>query len=135
MLAGASADRTLEKHGTKRRRAWRRLYGALDVKRSSLAPRSDVSLYAARSSGDAAVAVGGELAMGGADFAPRACIRGVPRDPDHDAAVRIGGVAPGRRAHSAPRLGGHACARVTTTSDRHRPPATAAWRGAGPPPP
>src|SRR6187401_3417716 len=28
-----------EKHGTKRRRAWRSLYGALDVKRSSLAPR------------------------------------------------------------------------------------------------
>src|SRR4051794_33106885 len=55
---------------------------------------------------------------------------GVPRDPDHDAAVRIGGEAPGRRAHSAPRLGGHASARVTATSDRHRPPSTAAWRGA-----
>src|SRR5689334_8413139 len=111
-------------------RCWRSLYGALDVKRSSLAPRPDVSPRAARPSGDAGVAVGGELAIGGADLAPRACIRRVPRDPDHDAAVHIGGEAPGRRAHSAPRLGGHACARVTATSDRHRPPATVAWRSA-----
>src|SRR4051794_41522534 len=95
------------------------LYGALDVKRSSLAPRSDVSLYAARPSGDAAVAVGGELAIGGADFAPRACIRGVPRDPDHDAALRIGGEAPGRRGPSAPRLGGPASPPGPATPERH----------------
>ena len=84
------------------------LYGALHVKRSPLVPRSDVSLCAARPSGDGGVAVGGELAIGGADLAPRACIRRVPRDPNHDAAMRIGGEAPGRRAHSAPRLGGQA---------------------------
>src|SRR4051812_50175803 len=94
-----------------------------------------MSLHAARPSGDAGVTVGGELAIGGADFAPRACIRGVPRDPDHDAAVRIGGEAPGRRAHSAPRLGGHASARGTATSDRHRPPAPGPWRGAETPSP
>ncbi|MCE3248938.1 MAG: transposase [Geminicoccaceae bacterium] len=84
------------------------LYGALHVKRSSLVPRSDVSLCAARPSGDGGVAVGGKLAIGGADLAPRACIRRVLRDPNHDAAMRIGGEAPGRRAHSAPRLGGQA---------------------------
>jgi hypothetical protein len=27
-----------------------------------------------------------------------------PRDPDHDAVMRIGGEAPGRRAHSLTRL-------------------------------
>src|SRR4029453_7685622 len=100
------------------------LYGALHVKRSSLAPRSDVSLYATRPSGDAGVAVGGELAIGGADLAPGACIRRVPRDPNHDAAMRIGGEAPGRRAHSAPRLGGHRCAPVIATSHRHWPKQT-----------
>src|ERR671912_661967 len=63
-------------------------------------------------------------------IAPRACIRQALRDPNHDAAMRIGGEAPGRRAHSAPRLGGHACARVTATSDRHRRPATRVWRSA-----
>ena len=32
-------------------------------------------------------------------IAPQACIRRTRRDPDHDAAMRIGGEAPGRRAH------------------------------------
>src|SRR4051812_49619746 len=40
--------------------------------------------------------------------------------PDHDAAMRIGGEAPGRRAHSEPRLEGHVRGRVAATSDRHR---------------
>src|ERR671928_544591 len=50
--------------------------------------------------------------------------------PDHDAAMRIGGEAPGRRAHSEPRLGGHVPGRVAATSDRHRRSATAARAGA-----
>ena len=55
--------------------------------------------------------------------APRACIRWTRRGPDHDAAMRIGGGAPGRRAHSSTRLGSHRNARVTATSDRHQRPA------------
>src|SRR5271166_2018430 len=38
---------------------------------------------------------------------------------NHDAVIRIGGEAPGRRAHSKPRLKGHVQSRVATTSDRH----------------
>src|SRR3954449_6141801 len=33
-------------------------------------------------------------------IAPQPCIRSVQRVPDHDAVLRIGGEAPGRRAHS-----------------------------------
>ena len=40
-------------------------------------------------------------------------------DPDHDAVIRIGGEAPGRRAHSKPRRAGHVQYRVATTSDHH----------------
>src|SRR3712207_4211445 len=72
----------------------------------------------------------GELALAALVVAPRACMRWVWRDPNHDAAMRIGGEAPGRRAHSAPRLAGHAYARVTATSDRHRPLATRPWMSA-----
>ena len=93
------------KHG-RARRSWRKLVWGSPCQAFIAAPRSYVSLCAARPSGDGGVAVGGELAIGGADLAPRACIRRVPRDPNHDAAMRIGGEAPGRRAHSAPRLGG-----------------------------
>ncbi len=38
---------------------------------------------------------------------------------DHDAVMRIGSEAPGRRAHSLLRHGGHGGGRVTATSDRH----------------
>ena len=38
---------------------------------------------------------------------------------DHDAVMRIGSEAPGRRAHSLLRRGGHGRGRVTATSDRH----------------
>src|SRR4051812_50109708 len=65
--------------------------------------------------------------------------------PDHDAAMRIGGGAPGRRAHSEPRREGHVPGRVAATSDRHRRAVTAvrartqnlSWPppGGGPPPP
>src|SRR3954447_10488074 len=51
--------------------------------------------------------------------------------PDHDAAMRIGGEAPGRRAHPEPRLEGHARGRVAAASDRHRRSATDARTGAG----
>lgn len=43
-----------------------------------------------------------------------------PRGPDHDAVMRIGGEAPGRRAHSRKRCQHHGLLRVTATSDRHR---------------
>src|SRR4051794_37374417 len=49
--------------------------------------------------------------------------------PDHDAAMRIGGEAPGRRAHSEPRLEGHVPGRVAATSDRHRRSVTDARTG------
>ena len=38
---------------------------------------------------------------------------------NHDAVIRIGGEAPGRRAHSKPRHRGHVQYRVAATSDRH----------------
>jgi hypothetical protein len=37
-------------------------------------------------------------------IAPQPCIRWIHWDPDHDATMRIGGEAPGRRAHSQERL-------------------------------
>jgi hypothetical protein len=43
----------------------------------------------------------------GARIAPQTCIRSIRGDRDHDAVMRIGGEAPGRRAHSKPRLKGH----------------------------
>ena len=43
-----------------------------------------------------------------------------PEGPDHDAVMRIGGEAPGRRAHSRKRCRHHAMLRVTATSDRQR---------------
>src|SRR3954449_13006033 len=45
-----------------------------------------------------------------------------PRGPDHDAVMRIGGEAPGRRAHSRKRCRHHGLLRVTATSDRQRRP-------------
>src|SRR5215210_5678693 len=45
-----------------------------------------------------------------------------PQGPDHDAVMRIGGEAPGRRAHSRKRCRHHGLLRVTATSDRQRRP-------------
>jgi hypothetical protein len=42
----------------------------------------------------------------GAETAPQPCIRSIGEDRNHDAVIRIGGEAPGRRAQSAQRLGG-----------------------------
>ena len=55
-------------------------------------------------------------------IAPQACIRWTRGDPDHDAAMRIGGEAPGRRAHSSTRHESHRKAGQTATSDRHASP-------------
>ena len=53
----------------------------------------------------------GEPAMTWATIAPQPCIRWMiergPRASDHDAAMRISGEAPRRRAHSLPRHGSH----------------------------
>ena len=43
-----------------------------------------------------------------------------PRDPDHDAAMRIDGEAPGRQSHSQKRHRSQGSRRVTAASDRHR---------------
>jgi hypothetical protein len=48
----------------------------------------------------------GSSPLGRSLFAPQTCIRSVRLDPDHDAVIRIGGEAPGRRAHSRRR---HLC--------------------------
>ena len=45
-----------------------------------------------------------------------------PHGPDHDAVMRIGGEAPGRRAHSRKRCRHHGLLRVTAPSDRQRRP-------------
>jgi hypothetical protein len=45
-----------------------------------------------------------------------------PSGPDRDAVMRIGGEAPGRRAHSRNRCQHHGLLRVTATSDRDRIP-------------
>src|SRR3954467_1200168 len=42
-------------------------------------------------------------------IAPQPCIRQVQRGPDHNAVMRIGGEAPGRRAHSRKRCQTMAC--------------------------
>ena len=65
----------------------------------------------------------GELTIAGAE--PRAhtlVFGGSDADPDHDAVIRIGGEAPGRRAHSKPRRAGHVHYRVAATSDCHLQP-------------
>jgi len=43
----------------------------------------------------------------GAETAPQPCIRSIREDRCHDAVIRIGGKAPGRRVHSAQRLGSY----------------------------
>jgi hypothetical protein len=58
----------------------------------------------------------------GARIAPRACIRSIGIDRNHDAVIRIGGGAPGRRVHSAERRKGHVHHRITATSDRRGRP-------------
>ena len=69
--------------------------------------------YVARSSCPALWATGDKSegsSPSGAEIAPRPCIRLICGDRNHDAVMRIGGVAPGRRAHSSQRLGSHGLA-------------------------
>jgi hypothetical protein len=107
-----------EKHG-RARRSWRSLYGAFRVKGSSPPLRLERHLGRAW-----LIPRSGGWPEGSSPWrrwsSRRELVCGGSHDPNHDAAMRIGGEAPGRRAHSAPRLGGHTCARVTATSDRHR---------------
>ena len=64
----------------------------------------------------------GEPAFLGADqIAPRPCIRWV-QDPNHDALMRIGGEAPGRRTHSFSRHESQGGRSGPATSNRHRHP-------------
>src|SRR3954468_23874413 len=73
--------------------------------------------------------IGGEAAPG-RGHTPHNPVSGWPATgPDHDAAMRIGGEAPGRRAHSEPRLQGHVRCRVTPPSERHRRSVTDARTG------
>ena len=58
-------------------------------------------------------------------IAPQACMRSTRPGPNHDAAVRIGGEAPGRRAHSLRRLRGP----CLIPGHRHLGPSSAARRG------
>src|SRR3982750_4039090 len=55
----------------------------------------------------------------GADHRATTLYSAGPEGPDHDAVMRIGGEAPGRRAHSRKRCRHHGLLRVTATSDRH----------------
>ena len=56
--------------------------------------------------------------MRGAEIAPQPCIRLIREDQNHDAVMRIGGEAPGRRAHSPRRHLCHVRLPVPATSDR-----------------
>ena len=54
----------------------------------------------------------------------RTLVCGGSSRPDHDAVMRIGGKAPGRRAHSTRRHGNHVPTQVTAASEVDRPPAS-----------
>ncbi len=51
-------------------------------------------------------------------------IRGEPKDPNHDAVMRIGSEAPKRRTHSSIRRESQGASRDSATSNRHRRPVT-----------
>jgi hypothetical protein len=64
----------------------------------------------------------GELAIGRGSSRHTLVFGRSTWDRNHDAVMRIGGEAPGRRAHSQERCQHHGRLRVTATSDRHRRP-------------
>jgi hypothetical protein len=70
----------------------------------------------------------GELAIGRGSSRHTLVFGGSAADPNHDAVMRIGGEAPGRRAHSKPRRAGHVQYRVAATSDRHLQSVIGSWR-------
>jgi hypothetical protein len=117
----------IEKHGTRKRRAWRKLvWGvwcqALNVDAISVPISQPCSEQ--RRCGLAHDDLRGPCHRA-RTIAPQTCMRSIPVDRDHDAAMRIGGKGPRRRVHSAQRLESHASARRAATSDRHRAPAIA----------
>src|SRR5215213_1040352 len=92
------------------------LYGDTDVK---------VRVQRQRSSGfvgreDGYELIRGEFAIGRAGHRAATLYSVGPQGPDHDAAMRIGGEAPGRRVQSEQRLSGHSLVRRTATSDHPR---------------
>src|SRR5829696_5297248 len=92
------------------------LYGDIDVK---------VRVQRQRSSGfvgrdDGYELIRGELAIGRAGHRATTLYSVGPQGPDHDAAMRISGEAPGRRVQSKQRLSGHSFIRRTATSDHPR---------------
>jgi hypothetical protein len=70
----------------------------------------------------------GELAIGRGTSRHTLVFGGSDADPNHDAVIRIGGEAPGRRAHSKPRRADHVQYRVAATSDRHLQSVIGSWR-------
>ena len=70
----------------------------------------------------------GELAIGRGTSRHTLVFGGSAADPNHDAVIRIGGEAPGRRAHSKPRRADHVQYRVAATSDRHLQSVISSWR-------
>ena len=67
-----------------------------------------------------ALTIRGELAIGRGSSRHNLVFGRSRAGPDHDAVMRIGGEAPGRRAHSRKRYRHHGLLRVTATPDRQR---------------
>src|SRR5215208_2790606 len=92
------------------------LYGDIDVKVRVQRQRS--SSFVGRDDGYELIR--GELAIGRAGHRATTLYSVGPQGPDHDAAMRIGGEAPGRRVQSEQRLEGQPFVRRTATSDHPR---------------
>jgi hypothetical protein len=75
--------------------------------------------------GAVGMTIGGEPALG-RDQSRHNLVSGGSKDPNHDAAMRIGSEAPKRRTHSFPRHKSHGTNRDPATSNRHRRPVTSA---------
>jgi hypothetical protein len=88
------------------------LYGALDVKRRFLRPCSFLFQPVLRQAGARCGTIGGELAIGRGSSRRNLVFGGSDGDPNHDAAMRIGGEAPERRAHSVTRHDSHGANRA-----------------------
>src|SRR5215203_402815 len=92
------------------------LYGDIDVKGRVQRQRS--SGFVGRDDGYELIR--GELAIGRAGHRATTLYSVGPQGPDHDAAMRISGEAPGRRVQSEQRLEGQPFVRRTATSDHPR---------------
>ena len=78
--------------------------------------------------GTIGMTIGGEPACG-RDQSRHNLVFGGSKDPNHDAAMRIGSEAPGRRTHSTFRHDSHESPRDPATSNRHRRPVTSGRTG------